>query len=609
MSPATGLGSGADRDGGGFAPLGGYAVLGDGRGLALLAADGSVDWWAAPRLDSPPVVSSVLDPARGGRLRLAPRQTPTRCERAYLPGTAVLTTTWTTASGRARVTAALDVGSAGPLPWAELALRVEGLEGTVALDLELTPGDGLRAWQPWVEVSSRGPILHAGPHTLAVCCEEQVRLEVHGRSVTGRLEVAAGRRTTLGVVAAQDDPLLLADPANVEDRLARTVEHWQRWSDGVRWAGPRRDRVLRSAVSLRLLMMSGAGAMAAAGTTALPERVGGPKNWDYRYAWVRDAAFTIDALDRLGLEEEVHAATSWLLHSARDGSRDLPVMLGLDGTTPPSQRRVDVPGYRDSTPVLVGNRAGEQRQLGIYGDLFGTVERWVRTGHVLDVHSRRQLADLADRCADTWLQDDSGIWELPEQQPWTYSKMSCWRALTAAADLADSGDLPGPGERWRSEAGRVRAWVEQHCWSQAHGAWTAWAGSEDLDAAVLLGAQAGFDTGPRMSSTIDAVGRRLGAGPLVYRYSGAAQEEETFLACAFWRVHALVLVGRREEAASLLEQLEPVFGELGVLSEMAVAGTAEARGNLPQALSHLAHIGAVLALDGGGGPDRSEQDV
>ncbi len=583
------------RDDDGYAPIGRYAVLGDGRGAALVAADGTVDWWAVPRLDSPPSFAALLDPVRGGSIRLRPADPDATVTRSYVPHTNQLQTTFTTGSGQVVVTDSLNSGSAGPLPWSELARRVEGIGGTVELELVIRPGDGLRAWEPWAEDDARGPILHAGTITLGVRCSPDVALRVDHDQVSGSFTVEAGQRRVVGVVASDADPLFLCDVASIDHRIDVTSASWRQWVSQVSWHGVGREQILRSALALKTLVITETGATAAAATTSLPESVGGPKNWDYRFAWIRDAALTIDALAVLGVEEEVHAAVAWLLHAIRANGPDVHVMYTLDGDVPTEVRKPRVPGYRHSTPVMIGNQATTQTQLGVYGDLFGTVANWVFGGHVLDVDSNRELADLADRCADTWRHDDAGLWELGTNRPYTSSKMNCWRALDAAARLAEAGHLTGTGHRWRAEAAVVKSWVNEHCWSDTKKAYTFYAGSDELDASVLIGAQTGFEHDERMSSTIDAISTELGAGPLLYRYTGAHREEETFIACAFWRVHALTCVGRVDEAHDLMDQLQVVFNPLGLLSEMRAPG-GELVGNLPQALSHLTFIRAAAAL-------------
>lgn len=585
-----------ERDADGFAPIGHYGVLGDGRGAALVAADGSIDWWAVPALDSPPPFAALLDPARGGRIFLRPKASEATITRRYVPHTNVLETIFQTPTGRARVTDSLNSGCSGALPWSELARRVEGIEGSVEFQLEVRPGDGLRQWQPWIEDDIRGPIVHAGTLTMGVRASPEITLDVRHDHIAASFTVQEGDRLIVGFVASDNDPLFLCDVDSIDERIELTADSWRHWAAQVRWSGTGHEQIVRSALALKLLVMTQTGAVAAAATTSLPESIGGPKNWDYRFSWIRDAALTIDALAVLGLEEEVHAAVSWLLHAVNDNGPDVHVMYTLTGQVPAAVHTPPVPGYRLSVPVMVGNNAATQTQLGVYGDLFGTVADWVFGGHVLDTGSARLLSDLADRCADVWHRDDARLWELGTNRPYTSSKMNCWRALDAAARLAEAGQLTGTGQRWRAEADLIKDWVNQHCWSENKKAYTFWAGSDDLDASVLLGAAIGFDTGARMSSTIDAITAELAVGPLLYRYTGVHREEETFTACAFWRIHALVCVGRRPEARTLMDQMDVVSSPLGLMAEMCVPGTGESIGNLPQALSHLTHIRAAAAL-------------
>ncbi|GAA1902490.1 glycoside hydrolase family 15 protein [Lapillicoccus jejuensis] len=587
------------RDDGGEADISSYGVLGDGRTVALLARDGRVDWWPVPRLDSRPAFAALVDPGQGGFVALRPTDPDATSEMRYLDGTNQLVTTFATGSGRVSVLTSLDVGNAGRLPWTELAWRLEGQQGEVELELVVAPGTGLREWSAWAdrEATGDGPtLLHAGEVVLAVRTSWPVGHQPEDRLVRSRVTVVEGERRVAAVVASNGEPLYLTDLDAIASRIDLTTDRWRQWSRQVRWDGPDRDRVVRSALALKTVIVAETGAIAAAATTSLPERVGGPKNWDYRLAWIRDAAFTIDAMSVCGMQEEVHASVVWLLRAIRAHGPDVHVVYDLDGGLAPDTTEPPVPGYRGSRPVRVGNGATSQTQLGVYGDLFGTVADWVDDGHVLDLRSARELADLADRCADSWRHDDAGIWELQDERPYTSSKMNCWRALDAAARLADAGHLPDRAGRWRREAAAVADWVQEHCWSSVKQAYTFYAGSDDLDASVLLGARFGFDTGERMASTVRAVERELGAGPLVYRYSAVSAEEETFLACAYWLVEALALTGRLDDARDRLGRLGDLVPPTGLMSEMVDARTGQLVGNLPQALSHLAHINAAATV-------------
>jgi len=264
----------------GYAPIGDYAVLGDGRGAALVAADGSVDWWAVRRLDSPPAFAALLDPERGGSIELRPADADATVTRRYVAHTNQLQTTFTTVSGEVVVTDSLNSGSAGPLPWSELARRVEGIGGTVELELAIRPGDGLRAWEPWVEDDPRGPILHAGTITLGVRCSPEITLATTHEQVSGSFTVEAGQRRLVGIVASDADPLFLCDVASIDHRVDVTSASWRQWVSQVNWHGAGREQILRSALALKTLVITETGATAAAATTSLPESVGGPKNWD-----------------------------------------------------------------------------------------------------------------------------------------------------------------------------------------------------------------------------------------------------------------------------------------------------------------------------------------
>ena len=531
----------------GYALISDYAVLGDGRTTALAASDGRIDWWAIPTLDAPPVCAAILDTGGGGYFALAPED-PADVSRRYLPGTNVLETTFATRAGTVRVTDALNVGSAGRLPWTELARRVEGLSGEVAMRWEFRPGHRFRQARPWVTLHGQTPVVTDGDQNIALIVEGAENGQVAAHHVSGGLLVRPGEQVTIAAVATDHEPVVLPLPSDAGNRLDRTIDAWHRWSGLVDYQGPWADAVTRSALALKTLLYEPGGAIAAAATTSLPEAIGGPKNYDYRYAWVRDSSFTLDAFIRLGLREEVHAAVSWLLNAVRRTAPDIHVFYSLDGQVVDGQATIDMPGYRHSRPVRSGNGAAGQTQLGTYGDLFDTVARYVSAGHVLDQATGRMLADLADHCCDIWTHEDSGLWELSQYEHYTISKIGCWVALDRAASMAGAGLLPAAhAPRWRQEAADITRWVHAHCWSQAKQSYTFYAGTDDLDAAVLLAGRTGFDRGERLASTIDAVTAELGHGSFVYRYTGMDREENAFVAVG--------LVGRHRKGEALRAHL------------------------------------------------------
>jgi len=400
------------------------------------------------------------------------------------------------------------------------------------------------------------------------------------------------------VLASADEPLILPALAAIDARIDRSDQSWREWCGDLTIDGPYAADVRRSALALKLLLFSPTGAIAAAATTSLPERVGGGKNYDYRFAWVRDVAYTIKAFLRVGATEEAKAAFSWLTATVRRHEGRLRTMYRLDGALAPDEQDLDLPGYRGSRPVLAGNRARNQLQLGVFGDLLETAALFVESGHVLDLVTRRLLAELTDRCADLWRSRDAGIWELEQLEHYTMSKMGCWTALDRAVALAAKGQIDASHvERWQRERDRIRDWVDAECWSEAKQAYTLHPGTERLDAALLLATWFGFERRDRLASTRDAVRRELCRGPLLYRYSGMEREEGTFLACGFWLVEAFALLDDRPSAVRQMDaMLAACNSNLGLLNEQMDARTGAMLGNVPQALSHLALIHAAIAV-------------
>ena len=573
-----------------------YGAIGDGRTVALIAADGGVDWLPVPNLASPPVFARLLDAKNGGAIELAPVE-PFTADRRYVRGTNVLQTTFETASGVARVTDALVTGIAGRLPWVEIARRIEGVSGTVRFRWLVEPGSRLGTASPWIDETTHGPVIRVDGVTIAVRgLDHRPRRSGRG-SIRGSFTTAEDSRHLLTIVGSADEPLHLPDAGNVDRGIDRTIDNWRAWSREFSYDGPWADAVQRSALALKLLIFSSTGAIAAAATTSLPESLAGGKNWDYRFAWVRDLAYTVTALTRFGLREETHAAVSWLLRTIRSHGPGLHVFYTLEGHLPGGVHTHDLPGWNGIGPVVTGNPAREQLQLGVYGDLFDVMRRYVEAGNVLDADTGRMLAAVADSTCDAWQSKDHGMWELPDVQHYTSSKMGCWSALDNAVRLCELGQIPGSGARWAAERDAIREWVEENCWSTERNAYVFYAGSEELDASVLLHAPSGFDRGDRMSSTIDALRADLGAGPLLYRYSGAQAEEATFVSCAFWAASALACVGRTEEAVELMDELVALANDVGLYSEMIDAESHDFLGNFPQALSHLALVNSAITIE------------
>jgi GH15 family glucan-1,4-alpha-glucosidase len=442
-------------------------------------------------------------------------------------------------------------------------------------------------------------VLRVDAVTLAVAGLDDTERESDAPRLGGRIRATAGSRRTLTVVATKDEPLHIPDAGNVDIGIDRTIENWQQWSRTFSYDGPWPEQVHRSALALKLLIFAPTGAIAAAATTSLPETPSGSKNWDYRFAWVRDTAYAQRALARFGLREETHAAISWLLRAVKGDVQGLRVLYGLHDESQAEPVVREVPGWRGTGPVLTGNRAVDQLQLGIYGDLLSVAVAYARAGNVLDTPTRRLLCDVADRVCDVWRLPDSGMWELTELDHHTSSKMGCWQALQAALELVELGQIDGNPSRWRREADVIHDWVDEHCWSDRLGSYTMAADSDELDTSVLLHAPSGFDRGERMRSTIAALRRELGHGdgPLLHRFTGArAEGERPFVACSFWLAAALACVGEVQEATALMDDLCERANEVGLYAEM-MDDDGSFWGNFPQALSHLGLIDAALTID------------
>lgn len=583
----------------GYAPLAGYAALSDGRSVALVAPDGSLDWWCVPNMDSAPLFDRLLDAPAGGFFSIAP-VADYRVERAYREDSNVLETCFHTADGSVRLTESLNSGSAGRLPWCELGRRVEGLSGRVELRIELVPGTQGQTVSPWMRSTPNGEVMHVdGVMATLRYCERLEILQCDDRRLVARLVLEAGQRSVLALTATENEPLVVPSLDEVDQRIDRSDQAWREWAQGFAYRGEFLSEVKRSALALKLLLYSPTGAIVAAATTSLPERIGGDKNYEYRYAWVRDAVFTIKAFLRLGALGEAQAALAWIQNVIRRHGNRLHTCFTLEGELAPEERIIPVPGYRDSQPVRVGNRASAQCQLSLYGDLLETFRLYASKGHVLDFATASLLTDLANLCADGWRQPDAGMWELPEERHYTLSKLGCWFALDRAVTLARDGHIPDAMcGRWARERDRIRDWVNQHCWSERKQAYTFYAGTERLDAGLLLGIRFGFDGGERSISTLAAIRRELAHGPLVYRYSGADQEEGAFLACSYWMVEAHAVLGEADQARELMrEVLAASLNGVGLMTEMRDPRDGAALGNFPQGLSHLAMVHAALILE------------
>jgi GH15 family glucan-1,4-alpha-glucosidase len=579
-----------------------YAAIGDGRTAALVGRDGSIDWLCLPDLDSPSVFAALLDSERGGRFALAP-EAPYEVTRRYLPETNVLETTFATGDGEVRVTDAMTLPGGAFCPYRELVRLIDGVSGNVPMRWSVEPRFEYASRQPAFAARGGVPVAARGRNALAVLSWDAGEASAGHEAVSGNLVTHPGSTSLLVLSAAHQEPLVFPARVDVESRLDETTKRWRNWAGSRQYDGPWRDAVLRSALALKLLVFAPSGAISAAATTSLPEEIGGTRNWDYRFSWPRDAAFTLQALLSLGCSGEARAFFFWLLHASQLTHPRLQVLYRLSGGADTNETELPLTGYRQSAPVRVGNGASSQLQLDVYGEVLASATLFAEAVGLDRDHGRR-LSQIADLVCKLWRRPDSGIWEVrSEPTHFTQSKMMCAVALDQAIALAEAGHLADANvTRWRRELARIRDFVETNCFSETKRSYTRVAGGDELDASLLLAVLAHYDRAEmsRLVGTVDAVRRELSRGPLVRRYvadDGLPGEDGAFVACSFWLVEALARQGRATEAADLMDELVGLANDVGLYSEAIDPATGEFLGNFPQGLSHLALINAAVAIE------------
>ena len=572
----------------GYLPLRDYAAIGDGRTCALVGRDGSIDWLCLPNVDSAPVFDRVLD-ADGGCFELSPSG-DFDAERRYRPGTNVLETTFRTAAGSVRVTDAMTLYDRSSLsPLRELVRVVDGLEGRVELRW---------AFRPRLDFGRRKLRLRERDGLLVAANGSDAFALSSWDAGDGSFELGRGERATLALTHAHMEPLVLPSREDAERRVAEAAAFWAGWSGRLEYEGPWRDAVVRSALALKLLAFSPSGCIVAAPTTSLPEWIGGDRNWDYRFGWLRDGVYTLRALLALGCVDEARAFFWWQMHATRTTEPEVRPLYCVDGGIRTDENEVDVPGYRGSRPVRVGNFAAGQLQLDTYGPLLETTWRfWKQTGSLGAARSR-ELAALADFVASEWRRPDSGIWESrDEPRHYVLSKAMCWTALDRVDRLADEGVLSRRPE-WRAAADEIREWIEEQGWDEERGRYACVPGEDVADASLLAMALCAYaDAGDdRFAATADQLRRELGRGPHLYRFTGADEIEGAFTTCSFWLVDALARAGRKDEATVLMDELVASANDVGLYAEEIDPVTGDFLGNLPQGLVHLALVNAAVSI-------------
>jgi GH15 family glucan-1,4-alpha-glucosidase len=585
-------------------PIGEYGLVGDGRTAALCSSGGSIDWLCVPQFDSAPIFGRLIGGDRAGCFSISVDGVR-RTSRRYREQSAVLETTWTTDGAEIRLTEGMVVDvSSNLLPQLVLVRRLESRGGPTRVRVLFDPrsaltGEGLAGTRRWNTL-----VCPMGSLVVALRSEPEVMVVAPGRESAFVLD--PDYPATFVLTAAHREPMVLVSAERAWAALEETDRWWRRWTKDIEYEGPAADSVLRSFITLRLLIYAPSGAPVAAPTTSLPEVFGGSRNWDYRFAWPRDASMGLSAFLEMGRREEAHAFMHWLLHAGRMDRPKLDVLYTLFGQAgPPEKELPEVPGYRDSRPVRLGNRAKEQHQLDVYGWVLNAAEDLARGRGRLHGETWRGMARHADFVAANWRRPDAGIWEVRgEPRHYVHSKVMGWVGLERALHISRSHRTRrGRVRQWRSEQRALAEQVREQGFDPGRGSYVWHYGADAMDAALLFLPSTGFEDpgSPRVRGTVDAVRRELGAGgPLLFRVppgeDGLEGREGAFLACSFWLVDALARTGRRDEAMDIFLDLCGRSNDLGLFAEEMDPTTGEHLGNFPQGLTHAALLHAARSL-------------
>ena len=604
VAPAGALGAQRAR----YLPIAEHGMIGDLHTVALVGTDGTIDWYCCPRFDSPSVFAALLDSDRGGLFRISPDGDGWSSKQLYLPDTNVLITRFLMPDGVGEVQDFMPPPPSGTATHRHRMIRrIVAVRGQMRFVVDVAPRFDYARVRHEVALTAHGAVFRSAGLGLGLSagCPLEV---VEGGDVRARIELRAGQTATF-VLEPGELPVAYSE-ADITGEFEATVAFWRGWLRRSRYGGRWREMVHRSALALKLLTYAPTGAIVAAPTTSLPEKLGGARNWDYRYTWMRDAAFTLYALLRLGFTDEAGAFMGWLEGRVRHGgdreSGPLQIMYGIDGREDlPEQELAHLEGYMGSGPVRIGNGAATQLQLDIYGELMDSLYLCNKHGLPIYHDGWFALCRTLEWLIDHWDQPDEGIWETRGgRHHYTYSRLMSWVAVERAIRIARQRGLPAELPRWMAVRDRIYNQVMEHGWNADRRAFVQHYDTDVLDASLLLMPLAKFiaPTDPRWISTLDAITAELVSDSLVYRYNveaspdGLAGDEATFSLCSFWWVEALARAGRLDEARLAFEKMLTYANHVGLYSEE-IGPTGEQLGNFPQAFTHLALISAAYNLD------------
>jgi len=598
-----------------YLPIESYGIIGDMRSAALIGKNGSLDWCCLPYFDSPSVFAAILDDQKGGRWSIFPEGDAAR-KQMYLPDTNVLVTRFFNADGMAELTDFMPIGPEAGGQTTQAARQIvriaKAIRGTVRFHMECRPAFDYARQQHRVELAAQdcAAVFSAAEHRLVLKGTQPLRRDDSAVTADFTLDENCEAWFVLRQLGDADAAPLVEEPIDTANLLTETVRYWRSWAARCQYHGRWREMVRRSALALKLLTFLPTGAIVAAPTTSLPEEIGGVRNWDYRYTWVRDAAFTVYALMRLGYTDEAAAFARFMQARACEvcpGEGPLNVMYGIDGRHDLPEETLDhLAGYRGSRPVRVGNAAVDHLQLDIYGELMDALYLYDKYGTPLSYDMWIEIERMLGWLTNNWQQPDQSIWEVRGgRRPFTYSKLQCWVAFDRGVRLARKRSFPTEGDAWRMERNRIYNAIMEQGWNASDSSFTQYFGADAVDASSLMMPLMLFVSpkDPRMTATIERIRKELVSDTLVRRYDtekaardGLPGGEGSFSVCSFWLVEAMSRAGLVEEAQLLFEKMLSYANHLGLFSEE-ISAQGELVGNFPQALTHLGLISAAYNLD------------